>query len=136
MYREHFTVETVPMRILNITQKVNELLEKSQTQVGLCHLFIKHTSASLLISENSDPNVLKDLRYFMENLVPQSRPYLHHLEGPDDMPAHIRAVLTQMSITLPVQEGKLDIGLWQAVYLWEHRDKPHQREIVLSVMDG
>lgn len=135
MHRESVTFNTRPKTIINITEEINSIVQKTNVSTGLCHLFLKHTSCSLIISENSDPNVLKDLSYFMDNLVSESVPYLHHIEGPDDMPAHIRSILTQTSLTLPVSEKSLSLGVWQAIYLWEHRDIAHKREILLTIMD-
>ena len=102
---------------------------------GLCHLFLRHTSASLLITENADPDVRHDLEGFMSRLVPDGDPaWIHSMEGPDDMPAHIRSVLTCSELTLPVREGRLALGTWQGVYLWEHRTHPHRRRIDISIM--
>ena len=101
---------------------------------GLLTLFIRHTSASLLIQENADPDVLADLRDFFARIAPKAGPYRHDAEGPDDMPAHIRAALTQTQLSIPVSGGRLDLGTWQGLYVFEHRDRPHRREVVLHLI--
>lgn len=100
---------------------------------GLCHLFIRHTSASLLITENADPEVHRDLERFFARLAPDGDPLFRHTaEGPDDMPAHVRAALTQTALTVPVERGRLALGVWQGLYVWEHRLRPHRREVVAT----
>ena len=102
--------------------------------IGLCHLFIRHTSASLLITENADPEVHRDLERFIGRLVTDGDPLFQHIaEGPDDMPAHIRAALTQTALTVPLQDGELMLGTWQGIYLWEHRYTSHSRAVVMSL---
>jgi len=102
---------------------------------GICHVFLRHTSASLLITENADPDVRRDLEDFIGRLVPDGDPvYRHAMEGPDDMPAHIRSVLTATELTLPVREGRLALGTWQGVYLWEHRQAAHRRRLEVTVL--
>ena len=102
---------------------------------GLCHIFIPHTSASVIISENADPQVLKDLEAFMERLVPDGdRLFKHIAEGQDDMPAHVRSVLTQASVSTPIIDGQLALGTWQGIFLWEHRLKAHHRDIIVSLI--
>jgi len=96
-------------------------------------VFVQHTSASLVIQENADPAVLRDLSRFMAELVPESRPWEHDDEGPDDMPAHVRSVLTKTSEAIPITGGKLALGIWQGLYLWEHRAAPHTRRLVVHV---
>lgn len=119
-------------------------MRESRIQTGLCHLFTRHTSASLIIQENADPDVLHDLAGYFEALVPEAgyeslggsrrfRAYAHSAEGPDDMPAHIRTVLTRTSEQIPIVEGRLGLGTWQAVYLWEHRDRPHSRQVIVHI---
>lgn len=116
-----------------ITQEINKILHRHDIQTGTVHLFLQHTSASLIISENADPSVRQDLETFMGGLVPDGDPrYIHQDEGPDDMPAHVRSVLTQCSLTLPVTRTRLALGTWQGVYLWEHRTSPHRRRIMLT----
>ena len=102
---------------------------------GLCHVFVHHTSASLMFCENADPSVRRDLETFMSRIAPDGDPvYEHASEGPDDMPAHIRSVLTQTEITLPVENGRPNLGTWQGLYLWEHRHQPHRRKITVTVV--
>jgi len=117
-----------------ISHQLNASVLKSCVASGMCHVFLRHTSASLLITENADPDVRKDLERFMSELVPDGDPaYLHRMEGPDDMPAHIRSVLTCSEVTIPVRQGRLALGTWQGVYLWEHRVRPHTRRIDLTI---
>jgi secondary thiamine-phosphate synthase enzyme len=100
----------------------------------LCNVFIRHTSASLMLCENADPAVLRDLEAFMSRAVPDGDAlFSHTAEGPDDMPAHVRSVLTHADLNLPVREGRCDLGTWQGVYLWEHRTRPHRRRIDISI---
>lgn len=118
-----------------ISAELGETLRGSGVQNGLCHLFLRHTSASLLITENADPDVRRDLEQFMSRLVPDGDPaHLHTMEGPDDMPAHIRSVLTSSELTIPVRNGRLALGTWQGVYLWEHRHTPHRRRLDITVI--
>lgn len=116
-----------------ITREVNDVVAQSGISSGLCNLFLRHTSASLIIQENADPDVLTDLENFLAKLVPEGRHYIHSTEGPDDMPAHIRSVLTHTSEQIPIAHGRLMLGTWQGIYLWEHRDHSHQRELVVHV---
>lgn len=127
--------QTPPGRgLYRITRQVEEAVARSGVLTGLCTLFIHHTSASLIISENADPTVLDDLNDFLERLVPDGDPrYAHSLEGPDDMPAHIRSVLTQTSVSIPVMNGRLALGTWQGIYLWEHRTSAHRRRISVTI---
>ncbi|MFZ5891079.1 MAG: secondary thiamine-phosphate synthase enzyme YjbQ [Myxococcota bacterium] len=118
----------------NVTQKVAEIVEQSSIRRGICSVFVQHTSASLVIQENADPRVLTDLADFMADLVPESRDWEHDDEGPDDMPAHARSALTRTSETVPVVGGRLALGTWQALYLWEHRARPHRRTLVVTVV--
>lgn len=118
-----------------ISAQLSEAVRGSGVQNGLCHLFLRHTSASLLITENADPDVRRDLEQFMSRLVPDGDPaHLHSMEGPDDMPAHIRSVLTNSELTVPVRAGRLALGTWQGVYLWEHRHRPHRRRIDITII--
>lgn len=119
---------------IEITASVQEIVAQSGVQRGLCNIFLQHTSASLIICENADPTVRSDLETFMQRLVPDGdAAYLHNAEGPDDMPAHIRSILTQCSLTIPVAEGRCSLGTWQGIYLWEHRYHLHVRNLVISV---
>ena len=134
-----FTTTTVQVRtkgpgLANITADIARTLTAC-TSDGQLTLFIRHTSASLTIQENADPDVLADLETFMKKLVPwDERLYRHTTEGPDDMPAHIRAALTATSLTIPVLAGRLSLGTWQGVYLWEHRAGPQNREVVVQLL--
>jgi secondary thiamine-phosphate synthase enzyme len=117
-----------------ITGEVRDWVNSAGIGTGLLTLFIRHTSASLLIQENADPSVLRDLKDFFERIAPEAFAYTHDAEGPDDMPAHIRAALTQTCLSIPVSNGQLTLGTWQGIYLFEHRSKPHRREIVLHLI--
>ena len=125
---------TNPKSFLDITSHVQDFVTSSDIQNGVCHLFIKHTSASLVIQENYDPSVRQDFETIFSNLAPEDFPYVHNMEGKDDMPAHIRSALTSTSETIPIVNGKLSLGTWQGIYIWEHRDQPHNRKIMVSVV--
>lgn len=117
-----------------ITDRVQEQVLKSRITTGLCHLFLQHTSASLMICENADPDVRADMERFMSRLVPDGDPlFAHTLEGPDDMSAHVRSLLTHTDLTIPVGQGRCVLGTWQGIYLWEHRSAGHRREITLTI---
>lgn len=133
MYRTTVTVDTPGRGLHDVTARVAGALAASDVRDGLCHLFLQHTSASLVVQENADPDVLRDLEEWMARAAPDGDPrYRHDAEGPDDMPAHIRAALTATSLTLPIAGGRLALGTWQAVYLYEHRHGPHRRRLVLT----
>jgi secondary thiamine-phosphate synthase enzyme len=118
-----------------ISPDLRQAVAQSGVATGLCHVFLRHTSASLLITENADPDVRRDLEEFVGRLVPDGDPaFAHTMEGPDDMPAHIRSVLTASELTLPVREGRLALGTWQGVYLWEHRFRAHRRRLDVTVI--
>ncbi|GAA4810655.1 hypothetical protein GCM10011365_14130 [Marinicella pacifica] len=118
-----------------ITDQINSAIKPLLTHddVGLLHVFLKHSSAGLTINENADPTVREDFKAFEEHLVPRDFPYQHNYEGSDDMPAHIKSSLMGCQLTLPITNGRLNLGVWQAVYLCEHRDRAHQRRIVLTL---
>lgn len=116
------------------TAAVTDFVRSQRMGEGLLTVFCRHTSASLLIQENADPSVLTDLETVFARLAPEGADYAHDMEGPDDMPAHIRAALTQTQLSIPVIDGSLALGTWQGVYLFEHRRRPHRREIALHVM--
>lgn len=119
----------------DITRQLQDEVHASGVSAGLCHVFLRHTSASLLITENADPDVRRDLESFISRLAPDGDPaYLHSAEGPDDMPAHIRSVLTCSELTIPVRGARLALGTWQGAYLWEHRLRPHRRRLDLTIM--
>jgi secondary thiamine-phosphate synthase enzyme len=118
----------------NITAEVQTAVRESGARIGLCHVFLQHTSASLMLCENADPMVRDDLEAFMARLAPDGDPlYRHTLEGPDDMPAHVRTVLTHSSLVLPIVDGRCGLGTWQGIYLWEHRQAPHRRAVTVTL---
>ena len=129
-----FEIQTKPKSFLDITSLVQNSVANSNIQNGVCHLFIKHTSASLVIQENYDPSVRQDFETIFSKLVPEDFPYVHNMEGKDDMPAHIRSALTSTSETVPVVNGKLSLGTWQGIYVWEHRDQTHNRKVMVSMV--
>tara|TARA_Y100001936_G_C16021787_1_gene639951 strand:- start:1073 stop:1480 length:408 start_codon:yes stop_codon:yes gene_type:complete len=135
MYQRDFSISTGGQGLIEITNQVEEIVSQSSTDQGLCNVFIKHTSASLLIQENASPDVLTDLNNFFKQLVPESNSYLHNLEGPDDMPAHIKNALTVSSLLLPVRDKSLDMGTWQGIFLFEHRQSKFKRQINVSVFN-
>ncbi len=133
-YQQLLTIGTRGKDFHRITHEVQKVVSKSGISTGLCTIFVRHTSASLIIQENADPDVLVDLANFFSKLVPEdSKLYEHSTEGPDDMPAHIRSMLTKTSEQIPISQGRLLLGTWQGIYLWEHRQSSHQREIVVHV---
>lgn len=132
-YQQLLQVNTSGKSLSKITSKVKEAVLKSGVKTGLCNLFLRHTSASLIIQENADPDVLLDLEKFISKLVPEGNYYIHSAEGPDDMPAHIRSVLTHTSEQIPIKNGKLVLGTWQGIYVWEHRQRDHQRDLVIHI---
>ncbi|WP_026605806.1 secondary thiamine-phosphate synthase enzyme YjbQ [Methylocapsa acidiphila] len=130
----HLFVATAGKGLYEITRDTADFVRGRNISTGLLTIFCRHTSASLLIQENADPDVRADLQTFFEALAPEDRGrYVHATEGPDDMPAHIRAALTQAQLAIPVESGRLVLGAWQGVYLFEHRREPHRREIVLHL---
>lgn len=127
-------IKTTGKSLHKITSQIEQAVAKSTVENGLCTVFVRHTSASLLIQENADPDVLIDLENFFAQLVPEDATrYVHSTEGLDDMPAHIRSALTHTSENIPVSGGRLVLGTWQGVYLWEHRQRGSQREIIVHV---
>ena len=117
-----------------ITEQVRAAVSSTQVDEGICVVFVQHTSASLTIQENADPSARRDLEDWMERSVPEGqREFTHTMEGPDDMPSHIRAMLTDVSLSIPIVEGRLALGTWQGIYLFEHRRRPHRREVVLHL---
>jgi len=121
---------------VEITAQVAGLVDSFGISAGLCHVFVHHTSASLVISENADPAVRRDLEAWLARAVPDGDPlFAHTAEGPDDMPAHVRSVLTATSLVVPVEEGRLELGTWQGLYLYEHRRSSHTRRLTVSVID-
>jgi len=118
----------------DLTRQVQEAVAASGVRTGICNVFVRHTSASLMLCENADPAVMQDLETFMQDLVPDGNPMFTHIdEGPDDMPAHVRSILTQSDLNLPIVEGKCALGTWQGVFLWEHRHAAHTRKVILTI---
>ena len=131
---EQLTVTTRSQGLHEITSPVANVVKNSGIGEGLCTVFVRHTSASLVIQENADPSAREDLERWLNRLVPEGDPvYRHDTEGPDDMPAHIKSALTQTSLSIPVFQGKLSLGTWQGIYLWEHRHRGGERELVVHV---
>jgi secondary thiamine-phosphate synthase enzyme len=120
--------------LTDFTDAAAKLVRDSDIRDGLLTCFIRHTSASLVIQENADPDVLKDLTDAFARLAPRDAPYRHDAEGPDDMPSHIKSALTQTSLSIPVRDGRMALGTWQGLYLYEHRDAPHTREVLLHLI--
>lgn len=116
------------------TRDVQVFVTDSDIDIGLCHLFIQHTSASLMLCENADPDVRIDLETFMQSVAPDGDPmFCHTTEGPDDMPAHIRTLITNVSLTIPITNGHCQLGTWQGIYLWEHRSHSHSRNVIMTI---
>jgi len=134
LYQKTLEINTSPKSFTDITKNVQALVSESGLDNGICSLFIKHTSASLVIQENYDPSVRQDFETIFSKLVPEDFPYVHNMEGKDDMPAHIRSALTSTSETVPIVNGKLSLGTWQGIYLWEHRDQTHNRKVMFSMV--
>ncbi len=135
IYQESFQVATRGRGSYAIGDEVERRLAQSGVGTGICHLFVHHTSASLMLCENADPEVRADLERFMERLVPDGDPLFRHIdEGPDDMPAHVRSVLTGQFLSVPVSAGRCALGIWQGIYLWEHRRHPHRRRVTVTVV--
>ena len=120
--------------LYEFTASVREWLREQTIRTGLLTIFCRHTSASLLIQENADPTVRRDLKAYFDRIAPENGPYQHDSEGPDDMPAHLKTALTAVQLSIPVMDGEMVLGTWQGVYLFEHRARPHRREIVLHVI--
>ena len=127
-------VETRGRGFVDITRDVRAAVKKSEVQNGICTVFIRHTSASLVIQENADPAVLRDLQAWISRIAPESDGYEHGAEGRDDMPGHIRSAITKTSETIPIVNGELALGTWQALYVWEHRARPQTREVSLCCL--
>lgn len=133
-YQETLQFNTPARGTSNISRDVAQVVSSSAIKTGLCHIFIHHTSASLILCENADPDVRVDLETFMSHTVPDGSPMFRHTdEGPDDMSAHIRSILTNMDLTVPVTSGQLGLGTWQGIYLWEHRTHAHRRKVTITV---
>jgi len=134
VFQQQLSFSTTGRSTTNITAQVQNIVAQSGITLGTCHVFVQHTSASLMLCENADPDVQRDLETYMQHIVPDGDPmFLHQDEGPDDMSAHIRTVLTNPDLTMPVNAGRCDLGIWQGVYLWEHRTHRHQRQLIVTV---
>lgn len=134
-FRRQLSIATRGRGCHEVTRLVGEVVAASSVREGLAHVFLHHTSASLLIGENADPMVLRDLEAFLSRLVPDGDAiYRHTEEGDDDMPAHVRTALTATSLAIPVNEGRLDLGTWQGLFVWEHRKAPHHRRLTVTVL--
>ncbi len=134
MFQSEIVIDTRGRGTYDFTDRVRDIVVESGVSIGLCNLFIRHTSASLMLCENADPDVRRDLEIFMSDLAPDGDlRFVHTLEGPDDMPAHVRSVLTQADLNIPIRAGKLDLGTWQGIYLWEHRLAAHRRTVLVTV---
>lgn len=134
MFQRTIEVPATRRGLHDVTARVEGVVSESGIRTGLCHVFLQHTSASLVIQENADPRVLADLDAWFTRIVPDGDArWTHRDEGPDDMPSHVRSALTQPSLTVPISEGSLALGTWQAIYLFEHRLAPHRRRIVVTV---
>ena len=134
LYQKTLEINTSPKSFLDITRDIQAFVSESGLSRGVCCLFIKHTSASLVIQENYDPSVRQDFETIFSKLVPEDFPYVHNMEGKDDMPAHIRSALTSTSESIPVVNSKLSLGTWQGIYIWEHRDQTHNRKVIISII--
>jgi secondary thiamine-phosphate synthase enzyme len=133
VHQRTITVQTPGRGFTDVTGEVARVVAEAGVSTGLCTVFLRHTSASLVIQENADPAVLRDLGRWMERVAPESDDYEHDAEGPDDMPSHLRTAVTRSSESIPVTAGCLALGTWQALYVWEHRARPHRRELVVHV---
>lgn len=136
IWQHELVVATRGRGTYEITREVCDFVAANSIPAGLCHLFVHHTSASLILCENADPSVRTDLETFLCRLAPDgSASYVHDSEGPDDMPAHLRTILTNVDLTLPIVRGVCALGTWQGIYLYEHRTHPHRRRITVTVRD-
>ena len=134
LYQQTFKVSTSGRGMINITDQVADVVLQAGIVTGLCHLFLHHTSASLIICENADPDVQRDMETFMHELVQDGDPRFKHVaEGADDMASHVRTILTQSSLTIPIAKMHLSLGTWQGVFLWEHRVNPHERKVTVTI---
>ena len=132
--QQEFQLATRGRGSYDVSAEVQRIVAASGIDTGLCHVFVAHTSASLMLCENADPTVRRDLEAFMARLIPDGDPLFEHsAEGPDDMPAHLPTILTHSDLTLPVRNGRCALGIWQGVYLWEHRSHGHRRQLLVTV---
>lgn len=133
MLQDSLSVQTRGRGLVDVTDRVAAVVQAAGVRVGQCTVFVQHTSASLVIQENADPSVRRDMDAWMERIAPEGDAYEHDDEGPDDMPGHLRSVITRTSEVIPITNGRLALGTWQGIYLWEHRRAPHTRSIVVHV---
>jgi len=132
--QEELSIRTRGRGTYELSAEIESLVDRSGIDIGLCHVFVQHTSASLMLCENADPTVRRDLEAFISRMVPDGDSiYRHTSEGPDDMAAHVRTVLTHSGLTIPVTGGRCGLGTWQGIYLWEHRRAPHHRRVTVTV---
>jgi secondary thiamine-phosphate synthase enzyme len=135
-YKDTLTIQTEGKGLYPFTDRVEKAIRSWGIKEGICHLFLTHTSASLVISESYDPTARQDLEAFLDRLVPEQQSWHRHtLEGPDDSPSHMRAMLTLTSLSIPIDGGKLSLGTWQGVYVFEHRTRPHRRNVLIRGFD-
>lgn len=133
VHQDSLELRTTGRGLFDLTARIAAVVARAGVRTGLCHVFIQHTSASLVIQENADPSVQRDLEAWISDLAPESRRWEHDDEGADDMPAHAKAAITKTSETVPVREGRLALGTWQGLYVWEHRARAHQRRVIVTV---
>ena len=134
MHQFFVSIQTQGRGTYDLTSKIGEFVRRSRVDSGLCNVFLKHTSASLMLCENADPQVREDLEVYMRRLVPDGDEVFKHVaEGPDDMAAHVRSVLTAYDFTVPISKGQCDLGTWQGIYLWEHRVHTHTRDLIVTI---
>ena len=134
IFQQELVFSTPARSTTNITAEIQNLVAQSGIKMGTCHIFVQHTSASIMLCENADPDVRHDLETYMQHIVPDGDPmFLHQDEGPDDMSAHIRTVLTNPDLTVPVSAGQCNLGIWQGIYLWEHRTHKYNRRVIITV---
>ncbi len=135
-YKATITIDTRGKGLYSFTHQVEDLVEQWKVSQGMCYLYVQHTSASLVISEDYDSSARMDMEVFMERLVPEGQSWHRHtLEGADDSPSHMRAMLTQVDLSIPVDDGKLSLGTWQGIYLFEHRQRGHRRSVLVRCLD-
>lgn len=135
MFNKKISLNTRGRGSYDMTREVQQAVADSHVDAGLCHIFVHHTSASLMLCENADPDVRADLERFMARLVPDGDPLFEHTdEGPDDMSAHVRTILTSTGLSIPISQGRCDLGTWQGIYLWEHRTHGYQRSVSITVL--
>ena len=134
IHQDELEIHTKGQGPLDLTDRARQVVRASGVKTGLCTVFVRHTSAGLVVQENADPAVLRDLSRWLAKVAPESGEWEHDDEGPDDMPAHARSVLTRTTETIPVRNGELALGTWQALYLWEHRRAPHRRHVIVHVV--